>query len=112
MTKHTISHELLKEEKETYALFEFGYKRIVLPHTKAVALLNILNGVEMTEGYGDEFKVMPIQKDFFTMNIISEQQYLAGKMSYLLGTPVEPETMDELKVIKNDPTGEDVPDDN
>lgn len=92
--------ELLKKQKTNHMLIEIGYKKIILPFDAGNKLVGLMQYAEQASGYGDEFKVHPVEKDIMTVHIVSEQEYLAGKMCHLLGAPVDPSIMETLRVTE------------
>ena len=96
MTKKicNVDKSKLLEETKNYMLIEFAYKKIVVPYNIGMTLMEALQHAEYAEGgYSTEdIKIMPMPTDVIDFKLLSEQQYLAGKMSHILGVPVNMDT--------------------
>ena len=92
----TPSKTTLLKKVDNYAVLEIGYNKIVLPFTDAITVMSAMTNAESIEGYGDQLKIMPLDKDGVTMKAMSEGRYLAAKMTHLLKCPISPDTFEPI----------------
>ena len=98
----------LKKPANNWANIKIGYNEYVLPYKEAAQIMEAFTKAFYLEYESNgSYMAKPLTGSCAPrLEVVAETPYLAWRMSYLLGAHVEPDTMDELKVVKNE-----VPDD-
>ena len=97
--------ELLEKVPDNYLMIKFGYSgKYIFPYDVGIKVLELFKQAEaVVNGYSD-MRIVPISNsESVEMIVVSKQNYLAGKLSNILGVQIEPEAMGELEVIQREP---------
>ena len=103
-----IKHDDLKKTPDSYLIFELGYRKFVFKYDVGLEVLKLFKHAEYADHqYGEGYIIRALDKtESPEIKVLSEYEYLAGKMSHLLGVNVDPDSMNELKVV-HDPDNKD-----
>lgn len=102
------SKDLLQPTGKSKIIIEVSYRRYVVDYEKGLQIIAAFEGAEVLDNASTYKAIYPMNRDrspeFHTM---SEDEYIALKLSNLLKTEVDVDSLSNLEVIRNDLEEED-----